>query len=64
MAGRVDPSLAKLAQSADSVLVMQSCCDTVDRIKITALDKAVAVLDRGQALAPGLAFDPLVAVQD
>jgi hypothetical protein len=41
---------------------MQSCRDTVDRIKITALDKSVAILDRGQALAPGLAFDPLVAV--
>jgi hypothetical protein len=43
---------------------MQSCRQTVDRGKITALDKTVTFLDRRQALAPGLAFDPLVAVQD
>src|SRR6516225_4762341 len=46
-AGGVDPSLAELAQSTDGVLLMQSCRHTVDRGKITALDKAVAVLDRG-----------------
>src|SRR5262245_15204816 len=63
-AGGVDPSLAKLAQSTDRVLLMQSCRQTVDRVEITALDKTIAVLDRRQALAPGLAFDPLVAVQD
>jgi len=44
--------------------MMQSCRQTVDGGEITALDKAVAVLDRRQALAPGDAFDPLVAVQD
>src|SRR5215831_20972607 len=43
---------------------MQSCRQTVDRVEITALDKTIAVLDRRQALAPGLAFDPLMAVQD
>jgi hypothetical protein len=45
--GGVDPSLAELAQSTDGVLMMQSCRQTIDRGKITALDKAVAVLDRG-----------------
>ena len=43
---------------------MQSCRHTVDRGKITALDKAVAVLDGGQALASGLPFNPFVTVQD
>lgn len=62
--GGVDPSLAQLAQSTDGVLLMQSCRQTVDRGKITALDKTVTFLDRRQAFAPGLAFDPLVAVQD
>src|SRR6201993_3426821 len=46
-AGGVDPSLTKLAQSTDGVLLMQPCRHTVDRGKITALDKTVAVLDRG-----------------
>jgi hypothetical protein len=41
---------------------MQSYRYTVDRGKITALDKAVAILDRGQALAPYLAFNPLMAI--
>src|SRR5512138_3099154 len=43
---------------------MQSCRYTVDCSKITALDEAIALLDRGQALAPDLAFNPLVSVQD
>src|SRR5215471_3002189 len=63
-AGGEDPSLAKFAQATDGVLLMQSCRHTVDRGKITALDKAVADLDGGQALAAGLTFNPLVAVQD
>src|SRR5215510_8158225 len=36
-AGGVDPSLAKLAQSTDDVLLMQSRRETIDRGKITAL---------------------------
>jgi hypothetical protein len=43
--------------------MVQSRRQTVDRGEITALD-SVTVLDRRQALAPGLAFDPLVAVED
>src|SRR5215470_7164410 len=50
-ASGVDPAFAELAQSPDGPLLMQPVRHTVDRGKITALDKAIALLDRGQAFA-------------
>ena len=43
---------------------VQACRQAVDRRKIAALDKAIAALGYLEMLAPGLALDPLVAIQN
>ena len=56
------PDMLLVAQATNGVLVMQSSRQTVDRSKNTALDKVVAVLNRGYC--KHLHRASLVAVQD
>src|SRR5712671_2556873 len=62
--GRINPTLADLAQSPYSPLFGQGVCDLRQACGVGDISKTISLLGEGNAGLAGLAGDVLVAVQD
>ncbi len=61
-AARIGPTVTDLGQSPYGVLISQCACELVQGLERTA-HKAVTLLQCGDSLLSGLAFDPFVTIE-